>query len=107
MKTKKRLQQSYRSTPPNQFRMTKEPNPPSHEEWQRLPPWVQLRIWWWVWCSVHPGPPAPVHFAYMASLCMFILMPVMPLHPMAIPIVIGGGLCGGLLLMGGVYGRER
>jgi hypothetical protein len=51
--------------------------------------------------------PTPVHFALMAVLCMFILLPIMPLLPLAIPIVIGGGLAGGLLLIGGSYGRPR
>jgi hypothetical protein len=31
---------------------------------------------------------------------MFILIPVMPHDPLAIPIVIGGGFAGGLLLIG-------
>lgn len=45
--------------------------------------------------------PVPMVYAAFAGLCMFILLPVMPLHPMSIPIVIGGGLAGGLLLIGG------
>jgi hypothetical protein len=43
----------------------------------------------------------PIHFAILSALVMFILLPAMPLHPMSIPIVIGGGLAGGLLLIGG------
>jgi hypothetical protein len=42
----------------------------------------------------------PVHFSILAALCMFILMPVMPLKPMAIPVIIGDGISGALLMTG-------
>jgi hypothetical protein len=49
-----------------------------------------------------PALPAPVHFSLVASLTMFVLLPLMPLHPLAIPIVIGGGISFALLLQRGV-----
>jgi hypothetical protein len=42
--------------------------------------------------SRKPPLPHPVHFALVASLCMFALLPLMPHRPLAIPISIGGGL---------------
>jgi hypothetical protein len=33
-------------------------------------------------------------------MLMFFLMPIMPLHPMSLPITIGGGLAGALLFHG-------
>jgi hypothetical protein len=38
---------------------------------------------------------------------MFVLLPIMPPHPMSIPIVIGGGLAGALLIMGGIYAADK
>jgi hypothetical protein len=64
-----------------------------------------LKIAWRVWCAVHPPPSPPVHFGIVTGMCMVILMLVVPDHPMSIPIVIGGGLSGGLLLMGGMNGN--
>ena len=60
--------------------------------------WLHLR---------RPALPRPVHFSVLASLLMFALLPVMPQHPMAIPIVIGGGLCGALLIMGGSHAKPK
>lgn len=50
-----------------------------------------------------------VCFGLFASLFMFIILSVMPLHPLAIPTVIGGGVAGAFLLMGGAYatGKSR
>jgi hypothetical protein len=38
----------------------------------------------------------------MASLIMFAFLPLMPHHPMAIPIVIGAGFSFALILQGGI-----
>jgi hypothetical protein len=47
--------------------------------------------------------PLPIHYGILASLCMFILLPLMPHEIMSIPIIIGGGLMGGLFLVGENY----
>jgi len=39
-----------------------------------------------------PALPRPVHFAVVAALSMIVLMPLMPQNPLAIPIIIGGGI---------------
>jgi hypothetical protein len=68
---------------------------------KRAPFLVRLKIAAWLFWAVYMprlSLPFPLHFAILASLCMFVLLPVMPYHPMALPIVIGGGLAGGLLL---------
>ena len=53
-----------------------------------------------------PALPRPVHFALVACLCMFALLPLAPHHPLAFPIVIGGGLSFALLLQGGTRRRR-
>ncbi len=53
--------------------------------------WVHLR---------RPALPKPVHFALAACLCMFILLPLMPAHPLAIPTVIGTGISFTLIAKG-------
>jgi hypothetical protein len=81
----------------------------SNEDLKRTPYLLKLKIAIWLfWIVYMPKLPLPllIHFAILASLCMFILLPVMPHHPLAIPIVIGGGLAGGLLLSGGHYVPE-
>jgi hypothetical protein len=47
--------------------------------------------------SRRPGLPAPVHFSIIAALCMFALMPLVPLKPISIPLLIGGGISFALL----------
>ena len=81
--------------------------PPTQIQWERVP---KIRRWYLffivLWLCALPKLdklPAPVHFAILASLCMFLLLPVMPHEPLAIPIIIGGGLAGGLLLTGKYY----
>jgi hypothetical protein len=75
----------------------------SARDLQRVPFLIKMKVAIWLfWCVNMPKLPLPfpMHFAILSSLCMFILLPVMPHHPLAIPIVIGGGLAGGLLLTG-------
>jgi hypothetical protein len=54
--------------------------------------------WLYLWQRVRL--PFPMHFSVVASLVMFALLPIMPDQPMAIPVVIGGGLAGALLING-------
>jgi len=83
--------------------------PPTPEQWERLPITSQIYIYLLVWYSCFlprlVRPPIPVHYGLLSSLCMFLLIPIMPHVPLAIPTVIGGGLAGGLLLMGGCYAK--
>jgi hypothetical protein len=51
--------------------------------------WVLTRL---------PALPPPVHFALVASLTMFALLPLMPLESIALPITIGGGISFALLV---------
>lgn len=51
--------------------------------------WVKLR---------RPSLPRPVHFAVIASLGMFLFLPLFPLHPLSIPTSIGVGLSVALLV---------
>jgi hypothetical protein len=44
-----------------------------------------------------PALPAPVHFSLVATLCMFALLPLVPLEPLSIPTAIGGGISFALL----------
>jgi hypothetical protein len=83
--------------------------PPTPEQWKRIPERIRWRIFLLVlFARLFPDLVAPLHFAMLASLCMFVMLPVMPHHIMAIPTVIGGGLAGGLLLMGGrQYGKSK
>jgi len=75
--------------------------PPTPEQWKRIPERIRWKIFILVLLArLFPELPAPLHFSVLASLCMFVLLPVMPHHVMAIPIVIGGGVSGALLLMG-------
>lgn len=53
-----------------------------------------------------PALPAPVHFSIVASLCMFALLPLMPHHPLAIPISIGGGISFALIIQGGKHNEK-
>lgn len=58
-----------------------------------------LILFYALWISLRrPALPRPVHFSLVASLCMFALLPLMPLRTMVIPIVIGGGVSFALLL---------
>jgi hypothetical protein len=83
--------------------------PPAPEQWEHLPGYIRLYIFLLVWFSCClprlARLPVPIHFGLLSALCMFILTPIMPHHPLAIPTVIGGGLAGGLLLVGGDYER--
>jgi hypothetical protein len=84
--------------------------PPTASEWARLPGCARWRIAILVWSACHivkGGVPRPVHFGLVAGLLMFVLLPIMPPHPMSIPIVIGGGLAGALLIMGGIYAADK
>lgn len=81
--------------------------PPTRIQWELIP---KIRRWYLfflvLWFCALPKLtklPAPVHFAILASLCMFLLLPVVPHHPLAIPIVIGGGLAGGLFISGSCW----
>lgn len=79
------------------------------EEWKQIPLWLKLKIAiQLIWAVYIPMPtlPIPIHFGVLCSLCTFIMMAFVPMHPLAIPIVIGGGLAGGLLLVGGKYGSK-
>jgi hypothetical protein len=57
----------------------------------------------WLYLKQRMRLPMPISFAIMASLSLFVLLSVLPHHLLAIPIAIGGGLSGGLLLIGGRY----
>ena len=77
--------------------------PPTQDQWEQIP---RIRRWYLffivLWLCALPKLdrlPAPVHFAMLASLFMFLLLPVMPHNPLAIPVTIGGGLAGGLYLI--------
>lgn len=54
--------------------------------------WVYLRC---------PTLPKPVHFAVIASLSMFMFLPLFPHHLVSLPAVIGSGLCFALLIING------
>jgi hypothetical protein len=63
---------------------------------------IHLILFYIIWVRFRrPALPRPVHFALVACLCMFILLPVMPAHPLAIPTTIGAGISFALLLQGG------
>lgn len=82
--------------------------PPTKTEWDRLPRLVRWKIFLLVWWNVglaKPALPLPVHFGILFALCEFAIMPIAPSHPMSIPVVIGGGLAGALLLVGRSHGR--
>ena len=76
--------------------------PPTQIQWERVPKIRRWYLFFLVFCfCAFPkldGLPAPIHFAMLASLCMFLLLPIMPHNPLAIPVTIGGGLAGGLYL---------
>lgn len=57
-----------------------------------------LRYCRWLRVCEYFHTPAPVAFGLVASLSMFALLPLMPLHPLSIPTVIGAGLSFALLL---------
>ena len=79
----------------------REINSISAKDFARVPFLVKLKIAIWLFWAVDMPKlplPFPVHYAILSTLCMFMLLPVMPHNPLAIPIVIGGGLSGGLLL---------
>jgi hypothetical protein len=106
MRLREGSQRQSQNTPTNLYRANRAQKPPSYREWIRLPILVRMKITWWVWRSVHPPPPVPVHFSIMAGLMMFLLIPIMPDHePLTIPAVIGGGLSGALILIGGRRGK--
>jgi hypothetical protein len=78
-------------------------DPPTPEQWERLP--IQSRLYILLLVLWHAGLPAlplplPVHFGILMCLTTFMLLPILPDHPMSIPIGIGGGICGALLLVG-------
>jgi hypothetical protein len=79
--------------------------PPSEEQWRRLSPWSRWYMFhlalWECWL---PKVPWHVHVLITTALCSIVLMTVVPLRPMSIPVVIGGGVAGGLLISGGKYG---
>jgi hypothetical protein len=78
--------------------------PPTQIQWEQVPKikrwYLFFLVYWYCALPKLACPPAPVHFAILSSLCMFLLLPVVPHHPMSIPIVIGGGLAGGLFISG-------
>jgi hypothetical protein len=78
---------------------------PTKKELRNLNQIDRIRIiLYLLWLHAHlrrPALPAPVNFGFIAALCMFALMPLVPFVPMSIPIVIGGGLSFALLLQGG------
>jgi hypothetical protein len=74
--------------------------PPTKSKLQKLDLPDQVRvILHLVWLLLRrPALPRPVHFALVACLIMFALLPVMPFHPLAIPTVIGGGISFALIM---------
>lgn len=46
--------------------------------------WVKLR---------RPALPRPVHFGVVASLATFAVLPLFPVHPVAMPASVGAGVC--------------
>jgi hypothetical protein len=89
----------------------KEIPPPTLEEWNKL---SDLHRWYiFLIVARHcilpnlPNLPAPIHFGVLASLCTFLLLPIMPHHIMAIPIAFGGGLAGALLMIGGTNAKSK
>jgi hypothetical protein len=85
-------------------------NPPTPEQWERLPRASKIYIYLIVLrnCCIPKlrGLPGPIHYSIVSTLCMFLLLPLMPHHPITIPTVIGGGLAGGLLFMVKKYVSE-
>lgn len=77
--------------------------PPNPNDLRKLPKFdLYLVLLHVIWLSLRrPALPRPVHFALVASLCMFALLPIMPHNIMAIPIVFGGGISFALILQGG------
>lgn len=69
-----------------------------HDAWPKLNRnqrrWLAARA---LWFSI-PQVPRPVKFGALASLAMFALLLVMPLHIMAIPAAFGGGLALALIV---------
>lgn len=89
----------------------KEIPPPTLEEWNNISGLYRWYIYLVVvrYCIIPrlPTLPAPIHFGVLASLCIFMLLPIMPHHFMAIPIAFGGGLAGALLLMGAGNAKSK
>lgn len=87
-------------------KLTSQINLPNPDELKRVPFLVKLEIAiWLIWAVYMPKLPLPfpVHYAILSTFCMFMVFPIMPHKALAIPIVIGIGLSGGLLLSGGHY----
>jgi hypothetical protein len=55
----------------------------------------------WIYFKQRMHLPRPVMFSLLCSIIMFALLSILPSHPLVIPIVIGSGLSGALLLIGG------
>jgi len=71
-----------------------------------VPEIVRWYLFVLVWSCVNKkflDTPAPVGFALLASIMMLGMLAIVPLHPMSIPVVIGGGISVTLILWGGCY----
>jgi hypothetical protein len=81
------------------------------EDLVKVPTWVKIKIaiwlFWVVYIPALPALPPPIHFGVVANLFMFLLLPIMPHHIMAIPIAFGGGLAGALLIVGGSHAKPK
>jgi hypothetical protein len=64
-----------------------------------------LKIIWWIWKDIHRIY-RPAIYSLFAGLGMLAIMPFMPLRPLSIPVIIGGGLSFGILISGGLYGKS-
>jgi hypothetical protein len=59
-----------------------------------------VRITWWVVCAVHPWLEPSLCYSTLAAFCMLLVIPVMPVHPMSLPITLGAGISGAVILKG-------
>ncbi|KAA3644518.1 MAG: hypothetical protein DWQ07_13950 [Chloroflexi bacterium] len=74
-------------------------------DWQRLPKYTQLYIYILVkflTARHRLQLPRPVAFSLRTTLFAFLLLPLMPLEPMALPAVMGGATSASL-----IYGAIR
>jgi hypothetical protein len=77
---------------------------PNPDQWKRLlEAWPRLHRWqrkillaraYWL---IIPRLRSPVVFSLRATVVMFALMIILPIHPMAIPTAAGGGLAFALI----------
>lgn len=79
--------------------MERKYRPPTNKQWRSLSPLVRLKILFIIWREIHAFFIfRPVTLSIRTGLFTFLLLTIMPMHPLSPVIACGGGLSFGLLM---------